>query len=239
VSGALRASVTPSSRERPLSRSFYLQPTLHVARALLGKVLVHDAPEGRTAGRIVEVEAYRGPRDRAAHSAGGRRTARNETMWGPPGHAYVYFIYGMHHCVNVVTQARGVPEAVLLRALEPLDGIDLMRARRRLHEAPAWRLCRGPGALCQAMGLTRAQDGADLVGSRLRILDAALAPPSRVIRTARIGVAYAGADALRPWRFVVCESAAVSGRRSPRLEDADPPRSTRPARWRFRSEPTR
>jgi len=234
VSGARRAS----SHERPLGRSFYLQPTLRVARALLGKVLVHDAPEGRTAGRIVEVEAYRGPRDQAAHSAGGRRTARNETMWGPPGHAYVYFIYGMHHCVNVVTQARGVPEAVLIRALDPVDGIDLMRARRRLQEAPAWRLCRGPGALCQAMGLTRAQDGADLVGSRLRILDAPPVPPPRVARTARIGVDYAGADALRPWRFVVRESAAVSGRRSPR-PDAAQPRSTRPARWRFRAEPTR
>jgi DNA-3-methyladenine glycosylase len=190
-----------------------LQPTLRVARALLGKVLVHDSPEGRAAGRIVEVEAYRGPRDRAAHTAGGRRTPRNETMWGPPGHAYVYFVYGMHYCVNVTTQPPGVPEAVLLRALEPLDGIELMRARRGLPEGPVWKLCRGPGALCRAMGLTRAQDGADLVHGRLRIVDAAPTPASRIARTARIGVAYAGTDALRPWRFMVRGSVAVSGRR--------------------------
>jgi len=213
VSGVRRASVSLSSHERPLGRSFYLQPTLRVARALLGKVLVHDTPEGRTAGRIVEVEAYRGPRDRAAHTAGGRRTPRNETMWGPAGRAYVYFVYGMHYCVNVTTQPPGVPEAVLLRALEPLDGIELMRARRGLPEGPVWKLCRGPGALCRAMGLTRAQDGADLVHGRLRILDAPAVPPSRIARTARIGVAYAGSDALRPWRFLVRGSVAVSGRR--------------------------
>jgi len=213
VSGVRRASVSLSSHERPLGRSFYLQPTLRVARALLGKVLVHDTREGRAAGRIVEVEAYRGPRDRAAHTAGGRRTPRNETMWGPAGHAYVYFIYGMHYCVNVTTQPPGVPEAVLLRALEPLEGIDLMRARRGLPEGPVWKLCRGPGALCRAIGLTRAQDGADLVHSRLRIVDAARTPTSRIARTARIGVAYAGTDALRPWRFLVRGSVAVSGRR--------------------------
>ena len=213
MSGVRRASVSLSSHERPLGRSFYLQPTLRVARALLGKVLVHDTREGRAAGRIVEVEAYRGPRDRAAHTAGGRRTPRNETMWGPAGHAYVYFIYGMHYCVNVTTQPPGVPEAVLLRALEPLEGIDLMRARRGLPEGPVWKLCRGPGALCRAIGLTRAQDGADLVHSRLRIVDAARTPTSRIARTARIGVAYAGTDALRPWRFLVRGSFAVSGRR--------------------------
>jgi DNA-3-methyladenine glycosylase len=192
-----------------------LQPTLRVARALLGKILVHDTREGRAAGRIVEVEAYRGPRDRAAHTAGGRRTPRNETMWGPAGHAYVYFVYGMHYCVNVTTQPPGVPEAVLLRALEPLDGIELMRARRGLPEGPDWKLCRGPGALCRAMGLTRAEDGADLVRSRLRILDTTPMPASQIARTARIGVAYAGTDALRPWRFLVRGSVAVSGRRLP------------------------
>jgi DNA-3-methyladenine glycosylase len=214
VSARRCAPITPiPSNERALARSFYVEPTLRVARALLGKILVHESPEGRAAGRIVEVEAYRGPRDRAAHSAGGRRTPRNEVMYGPPGHAYVYFIYGMHHCVNVVTQPPGVPEAVLIRALEPVDGIELMRARRGLADGAAWRLCRGPGALCQALGVARAQNGGDLVAGALRILDAPAVPAAQVARTVRVGVAYAGADALRPWRFLVRGSAAVSGPR--------------------------
>lgn len=206
-----------SRAERPLPRSFFLQPTLRVARALLGKILVHETPAGRASGRIVEVEAYRGPADRAAHSRGGHRSPRNESMWGAGGHAYVYFVYGMHHCVNVVTRAAERPEAVLIRALEPLDGLDLMRARRGLAaDAPAWWLCRGPGALCRALGVTRALDGADLVRGPLRILDAPPVPPRAVVRTPRIGVAYAGADAALPWRFFLRDVPAVS-RHSPRL----------------------
>jgi DNA-3-methyladenine glycosylase len=197
-----------------LPRGFYLQPTLRVARALLGKILVHDTPAGRLAGRIVEVEAYRGPTDRAAHTYGGRRSPRNESMWGEGGHAYVYFVYGMHHCMNVVCGPPGRPEAVLLRALEPLEGIALMRERWRLPAAPAWRLCRGPGALCQALGITRALDGADLVRGPLCILDAPPVPAADVVRTPRIGVAYAGPDAARPWRFLVRGSRAVSGPRA-------------------------
>jgi DNA-3-methyladenine glycosylase len=161
----------------------------------------------------VEVEAYRGPRDRAAHSYGGHRSARNEAMYGPPGHAYVYFVYGMHHCVNIVCQPRGVPEAVLIRALEPLVGEALMRQRRGLADGPAWRLCRGPGTLCQALGITRAENGRDLVRGSLRLLDGPPVPARATARTARIGVAYAGAHAARPWRFVVHASRAVSGPR--------------------------
>ncbi len=199
-------------RGRALPRRFYLQPTLRVARQLLGKTLVHTTPDGVTAGRIVEVEAYRGPHDRAAHTAGGRRTARNEVMWGPPGRAYVYFVYGMHHCVNVVTQAAGRPEAVLIRALEPVAGEALMRRRRTLPDAPAWRLCRGPGALCQAMGVARGENGVDIVRGRLRVMDAAEVPAAQVLRTPRIGVDYAGAHAAWRWRFLVRGSRAVSGR---------------------------
>jgi DNA-3-methyladenine glycosylase len=206
--------VVAAASTRPLPRAFYLQPTLHVARALLGKILVHDGPDGRTAGRIVEVEAYRGPRDRAAHSFGGRRTARNEVMYGPPGHAYVYFIYGMHYCMNVVCQPREVPEAVLVRALEPLAGEDLMRRRRGLPNAPSWRLCRGPGALCQALGIARSENGLDLTRGALRLLDGPAIPGRAVVRTPRIGVDYAGSHAMRLWRFAVRESRAVSGRRS-------------------------
>ncbi len=201
--------------ERAPARSFFLAPTLQVARRLLGATLVHDTPAGRTAGRIVEVEAYRGPKDRAAHSRGGHRSPRNEVMYGPPGHAYVYFVYGMHHCVNVVTAPADVPEAILVRALEPLDGIELMRRRRRLPaETPDWRLCRGPGALCQAMGIGRAENGSDLLGGPLRLLLGAVVPARLVARGPRIGVAYAGADALRPWRFAIRGTPAVS---NPRL----------------------
>jgi DNA-3-methyladenine glycosylase len=203
---------------RALPRSFYRQPTLRVARALLGKTLVHAASDGTTAGRIVEVEAYRGPRDRAAHSSGGRRTARNEVMYGPPGYAYVYFIYVMHYCVNVVCQAAGVPEAVLVRALEPLAGEDVMRRRRNLPDAPAWRLCRGPGALCAAMGIARSVNGTDLVRGVLRILDAPPVAAADVVRTPRIGVDYAGSHATWPWRFLVRGSRAVSGRRAHHLD---------------------
>lgn len=198
-----------------LPRAFYLQPTLRVARALLGTILVHDTDDGRTAGRIVEVEAYRGPTDRAAHSRGGHRSPRNDVMYGPPGHAYVYFIYGLHHCMNVVTRPPDVPEAVLLRALEPVDGLDLMRARRGLPmDAPAWRLCRGPGALCQALGIARRENGADLTCGALRLLPGDRVPAADVVRTPRIGVAYAGADARRPWRFLVRHAPAVSGPRA-------------------------
>ena len=207
----------------PLPRSFYMQPTLTIARRLLGKLLVHDAADGLVAGRIVETEAYRGPRDRAAHSHGGHRSARNEVMYGPPGHAYVYFIYGVHHCVNVVTQPVDVPEAVLIRALDPVAGLPVMRDHRGLPDAPPWRLCRGPGTLCQALGIDRSANGVDLVRGDLRIIDATEVPSASVLRRPRIGVAYAGPDAARPWRFLVAGHPAVSGPR----HAATPPRAGR------------
>jgi len=195
-----------------LPPAFYARPTLRVARALLGKILVRRDRAGVTAGRIVEVEAYRGPADRAAHTAGGRRTPRNEVMWGPGGRLYVYFTYGMHHCCNVVTRTAGLPEAVLLRALEPVHGVALMRRRRGVvaARAPDAALCRGPGNLCSAMGIGRTLNGADLIAGPVVILDAPTIPARRVARTPRIGVAYAGPDAALPWRFVVRDSPAVS-----------------------------
>jgi DNA-3-methyladenine glycosylase len=210
----------PSADERAvlatpvLPIEFYLRPTLQIARALLGKILVHQRRGHITAGRIVEVEAYRGPEDRAAHTAGGRRTARNEVMWGPGGRLYVYFTYGMHHCCNVVTRAAGEPEAILLRGLEPLVGIPLMRRRRGSHrDVPVAALARGPGNLCQAMAIDRGADGNDLVTGSIVILDAPRVRTAAVGASPRIGIAYAGDHALRPWRFFVRESFAVSGPR--------------------------
>ncbi|TAH34408.1 MAG: DNA-3-methyladenine glycosylase [Planctomycetota bacterium] len=194
----------------PLPRAFYRRDALRLARALLGKVLVHRTPDGLAAARLVEVEAYRGPRDRAAHSAGGRRTPRNEVMWGPPGHLYVYFVYGMHWCANVVAADAGVPEAVLLRAAEPLEGLDLMRARRG-RRGPDAELLRGPANLCRALGIGRAHNGADLTAGSLFLADAPAPPRHRQRRSARIGVDYAGADARRPWRLYLAGSPAVSG----------------------------
>jgi len=193
-----------------LDDAFFTRPTLRVARALLGKILVHRTPAGTTAGRIVEVEAYRGPADRAAHTAGGRRTPRNEVMWGPGGRLYVYFTYGMHYCCNVVTRSAGEPEAVLLRALEPVAGQELMRARRGVAIDDDAGLCRGPGNLCRAMGIDRALNGADLRRSAVILLDAPAVPARDVARSGRIGVAYAGAHAALPWRFYVRDSPAVS-----------------------------
>lgn len=149
-------------------------------------------------GRIVETEAYMGPHDLAAHSAGGRRTARTEVMFGPPGHAYVYFIYGLWNCLNVVTSPPGVPHAVLLRAVEPVANLDL-------------RTC-GPGLLCRAMHVDRALNATDLRGEVLWIeRPAARAPRPRIGTSPRIGVDYAGEWARRPWRFFDRDSPFVSG----------------------------
>ncbi len=195
---------------RLLPRSFFARDAVTLARDLLGRILAHDLPEGRVAGRIVEVEAYRGPADLAAHTARGRRTPRNEVMWGPPGHAYVYFVYGMHYCANVVAAVDGVPEAVLIRAVEPLEGIDILRARRG-GDHPEPRLAAGPANLCRAFGIDRDRNGADLLRGPLTILPGTPVPPARRGRTRRIGVDYAGEWALRLWRFIVKGSPSLSG----------------------------
>ncbi|HTC15567.1 MAG TPA: DNA-3-methyladenine glycosylase [Steroidobacteraceae bacterium] len=198
-----------SQSDKP-SRAFFDQSVLTVARALIGMHLLHDDGRRLRAGRIVETEAYRGPQDLAAHSARGR-TARTEVMYGPGGHAYVYFIYGVWNCLNVVTGPAGVPHAVLLRALEPLDGL---RAR-------TW----GPGLLCRALHIDRRLNGIDLRGARLWLERAPRgAPPARIARATRIGVDYAGAWAARPWRFFDRDSPYVStlaaGARRARLSSA-------------------
>jgi DNA-3-methyladenine glycosylase len=186
----------------PLPRSFFARSTLQVARDLLGHLLVFDAPEGRLVGRLVEVEAYRGPRDPASHAY--RKTARSRIMWGKPGTAYVYFTYGHHYCMNVVTEPDGVAGAVLFRALEPLEGVEMMRVNRGIDDER--RLLSGPGRLTQAMGIGRPHNGADLTRPPL-YLARGRERPVRVVAGPRIGIRTA-TD--RPWRFRIAGSPFVS-----------------------------
>ncbi len=182
-----------------LPPAFYARPTLDVARGLIGKVLVHAAPEGTAAGIIVEVEAYVGESDPACHAAAGF-TRRNAPLYGPPGRAYVYVNYGLHHLVNAVTEVEGAPAAVLIRALQPVGGLELLRRRRgggAGSAAPAdTALCRGPGNLTAALGITLVQNRIDLSGERLFVEDRGL-PVPELAWGPRIGITV-GAD--RPWR---------------------------------------
>jgi DNA-3-methyladenine glycosylase len=193
------------TRGRRLPRRFYSRPPLELAPLLLNKVLV--GPNG--SGRIVEVEAYDGSNDPGSHAYRGR-TPRTEVMFGPGGHLYVYFSYGMHWCANVVCHTDGVAGAVLVRALAPIDGIETMRLVR-----PAARrdrdLCSGPGRLCQALGIDRRHDGADLVRSDrgVTVLDDGVAPPSDPVNTTRVGLRL-GSDF--PWRWYVPGDPNVSKR---------------------------
>ena len=171
---------------RKLPRSFYNRDTIAVSQALLGMHLVHGVDGAQRVGRIVEVEAYLGPHDLAAHSARGL-TPRTRVMFGPPGHAYVYLIYGMHWCMNVVTQPEGHASAVLLRALEPVRGLE--------------GRTQGPGLLCKAMGIDGGLMGEDLLGDKLWIERPPRAHPIRIVKRPRIGVDYAGHWARRLLRF--------------------------------------
>ncbi len=192
-------------------REFYTRAgVLAVARDLLGQRLVVPAASGaRVAGTIVETEAYRGPADRASHAYGGRRTRRTETMYRIGGTAYVYFVYGMHYQFNVVTNVEDIPHAVLVRALEPVEGLELMRRRRRA--ASDRELTNGPGKLCQALGIDRALDAADLLGPRVWI-ERSERPVrlSAIARGPRVGIDYAGQWAAMPWRFWIRGNPFVS-----------------------------
>ena len=196
-----------------LQRSFYERDILTVAEELLGKVLVHQSSEGTTAGRIVEVEAYCGPEDKAAHSYGGRKTPRNEVMYGEKGHAYVYFIYGMYFCINLTAgDIAGKPEAVLIRALEPVAGQELMITRRGA-KVKAADLTNGPGRLCMAMGITKHQNKADLTSPPLYIQDATNIAANDVVKMTRIGIDYAGEWREMLWRFYIRGNSFVSVRK--------------------------
>jgi DNA-3-methyladenine glycosylase len=191
----------------PLDKSFYARPAPLVARDCLGKFLVFRTPAERLVGRIVETEAYLGIRDRAAHSYGARRTARNEVMWGPAGRAYVFFIYGMHFHLNLVTDDSEIPTAVLLRAVEPVSGLDTMLRRRRYPKKPEL-VSNGPGKLCEAFGIDRSHNGWDLCVPPLYLAHGSA--PRRILRCPRIGVDYAGSWAARRLRFVDAESRYLS-----------------------------
>lgn len=191
---------------RRLSRSFFERPTIDLARALIGLLLVHETAEGRAIGRIVETEAYLAEGDAASHSRRGP-TARNRAMFGAPGTAYVYRIYGLHHCLNVVSAPEGVGEAVLLRALEPLEGLALMAERRGRSEERS--LCSGPAKLVRALGVRADQDGADLVHGplRLELPPRAGRAPLAIVASARIGISKAKE---LPLRFHAAGSPFVS-----------------------------
>jgi DNA-3-methyladenine glycosylase len=191
-----------------LPRSFYNRPTLDVARDLIGKVLVHNRRGVLTSGIIVEVEAYIGESDPACHAAPGP-TKRNEPLYGRPGHAYVYLNYGVHWLVNAVTEPAGSPAAVLIRALEPLEGIEVMKRRRR-RRVSTHELCKGPGNLTKAMGITHAQNREDLCGAHLYIEDRGLPAPDEISWGPRIGITV-GTE--REWRAFLRTHPSVSRQR--------------------------
>jgi DNA-3-methyladenine glycosylase len=194
-----------------LPREFYTRSdVLVVARQLLGcRLVVREADGARSSGMIVEAEAYMGPEDKAAHSYGNRRTARTETMFGLGGTAYVYFIYGMYYQFNVVTNRENVPHAILLRALEPIEGTERMHERRPVKRERD--LTSGPGKLCQALGLDRSFNGEDLLGERVWIeaSERRLAP-GRIASGVRIGIDYAEEYKEKPWRFWIKDNPYVS-----------------------------
>ena len=181
-----------------LNREFYRQSALIVARELIGKKLICHTEEGMTGGLIIETEAYMGATDAASHSYQNRRTKRTEAMFSDGGHAYIYLIYGMYLCFNVSTNVTDMPEAVLIRALEPTDGIELMKRRR--HKQSLKDLCSGPGKLTQAMGISMEQYNIDLCGEELYIETTELTPD--IETTKRINIDYAGEAADYLWRFV-------------------------------------
>jgi len=193
-----------------MNHLFFRQDTVELARKLLGCLLVHRTPDGITGGMVVEAEAYVGAIDKACH-AYRNRSERTEIMYHDGGYAYVYFIYGMHYCFNVVTGPAGEGNAVLIRALEPVIGLELMQRRRNTKTLK--NLCSGPGKLCQALAITKNEYGLDLCAadSPLRLIRYRHIPDAQIVATPRINVAYAEEAAAWPWRFCVKNSPYVSG----------------------------
>ena len=198
-------------------RTFYKKTSLELAKAILGFYLVHITPHGRMVGKIVETEAYMGIHDKAAHSYNNNRTKRTEVMFGPPGHAYIYLIYGMYHCMNIVAAETDTPQAVLIRALEPVEGMESMaqlRYKKSLHQCSKKEktgLSNGPGKLCQAMDISRSENGLDLVNSKHMFLLEDDPPDKKdIITSTRINIGYAEEAIHFPYRFYINSSPYVS-----------------------------
>lgn len=201
----------PDNLDDRLPRDFFHRPTLEVCHDIIGQYFFSNHDGIITGGRIVEAEAYCGPDDLGAHTSGGRRTARNEAMYGPKGHAYIYLIYGMYWCVNAVCGPADKPQACLIRALEPVVGIDEMRRRLNAPDQPAHKLCQGPGKLCKALGLDKQHYGVDLLKDRLFLLPGGLKEGEEVGTSPRINIDYAAEYKDKPWRFYVRGNLCVSG----------------------------
>lgn len=201
---------------KKLTREFYNRSSLDIAKDLLGKYLVHIVDGVEVIGKMVETEAYMGPSDKAAHSYNNRRTKRTEVMFGPPGFAYVFAIYGMYSCMNIVTEEVDKPQAVLIRALEPIAGLEKMaelRYRKNLLNCTKREiigLTNGPGKLCKAMDITTINSRDDLCGDSLYVLESLPTQQEQVISTTRININYAEEAILYPWRFYIKENKYVS-----------------------------
>ncbi len=191
-----------------LQRNFYSRSVLTVAKDILGKTMVHTTDEGTVKGKIVEVEAYSGLCDKAAHSYKNLRTKRTEIQFKEGGYAYTYMIYGIHICMNIVTNKAEVPEALLIRALEPIEGLELMKQRRGILNEK--QLCNGPGKLCQAMGISMENYGDDLCGESFYLEDTQNISEENIVRTKRINIDYAEEAKDYLWRFYIKDNPYVS-----------------------------
>ena len=205
---------------KKLDHQFYdNEDVVFLARQLLGKLLVTRIDQIHTSGRIVETEAYAGAIDRASHAYGGRRTNRTEIMFGEPGKAYVYLCYGIHHLFNIVTNKKDVPHAILIRSVEPVDGIEDMLIRTGKRKAD-YTLTKGPGNVSRALGIRTTHTGTDLYGNLIYIVDDNVSPPDdSIISSARIGVDYAGDDATLLYRFHIKDNPFVSGKKHQNKSD--------------------
>lgn len=201
---------------KKLQLDFYKKDSITLSKELLGKYLVHNTEEGQLIGKIVEVEAYKGVIDKAAHSYGGKRTKRTEVMFMEGGIAYVYLIYGMYNCLNIVASLKDIPEAVLIRALEPISNIEFMcknrynKSKEQCSKKDIINLTSGPGKLCKAFNITKEHNGMDLTGDKLYLLEDENHEEFEIVETTRIGIDYAEEARFYPWRFYIKDNPYIS-----------------------------